>query len=82
MSKNSSPLQNKKFSFSDIPDQSGKIIIITGANRGLGFIASRELSSKNATVILACRNTEEGEKARKKILFLNLSKNIQNWMYC
>ncbi len=51
----------------DIPDQSGKIALITGANSGLGFEASRELARKGATVVMAVRNTEKGEAAIARI---------------
>ena len=48
----------------DIPDQSGKIAVITGANSGLGFEASRELARKGATVVMAVRNMEKGARLR------------------
>lgn len=55
------------WSTNDIPDQSGKIAVITGANSGLGFEASRELARKGATVVMAVRNTEKGEAAIARI---------------
>ena len=51
----------------DIPDQSGKIAVITGANSGLGFEASRELVRKGATVVMAVRNMEKGQAAVDRI---------------
>jgi NAD(P)-dependent dehydrogenase (short-subunit alcohol dehydrogenase family) len=51
----------------DIPDQSGKVAVITGANSGLGFEASRELARKNAAVIMAVRNMEKGQAAADRI---------------
>jgi NAD(P)-dependent dehydrogenase (short-subunit alcohol dehydrogenase family) len=48
-------------------DQTGKIIVITGANSGLGFEASKELARKNATVIMTARNLEKGEAAANEI---------------
>ena len=47
----------------DIPDQSGKVAVITGANSGLGLESSRELARKGATVIMAVRSTDKGEAA-------------------
>lgn len=44
-------------------DLSGKVIIVTGANGGIGLETSRQLCQQGATVILACRNEERGEKA-------------------
>jgi len=50
-----------------IPNLSGKIIIITGANSGTGFEAARAFAMKNATTILACRSLERGQKACDQI---------------
>ncbi|WP_455449866.1 oxidoreductase [Natrinema thermotolerans] len=47
----------------DIPDQSGRTIVITGANSGIGLEATRELARNGATVIMACRSTERGADA-------------------
>jgi len=47
----------------DLTDQSGKTVIVTGANSGLGEVTARELARVGARVVLACRNTEAGEKA-------------------
>jgi NAD(P)-dependent dehydrogenase (short-subunit alcohol dehydrogenase family) len=51
----------------DIPDQSGRVVVVTGANSGLGLIDSRELARAGATVVMACRNTEKGERAAEQI---------------
>ncbi|MBD3388961.1 MAG: SDR family NAD(P)-dependent oxidoreductase [Candidatus Altiarchaeales archaeon] len=49
----------------DIPDLSGKVAVVTGANSGIGFETAKALGLKNAQVILACRSLERGEKALK-----------------
>jgi NAD(P)-dependent dehydrogenase (short-subunit alcohol dehydrogenase family) len=57
-----------KWTSKNIPDLTGKIIIVTGGNSGLGFEAVKAFGRKNATVILASRNFEKGETAKKEIL--------------
>jgi NAD(P)-dependent dehydrogenase (short-subunit alcohol dehydrogenase family) len=55
------------WSAGDIPDQSGRIAVVTGANSGLGLVTARELARAGATVIVACRNTDKGEDAAASI---------------
>ncbi|QUR68059.1 SDR family oxidoreductase [Mycobacterium spongiae] len=50
-----------------VPDLSGKLAIITGANSGLGFGLARRLSSAGADVVMAIRNRAKGETAIEKI---------------
>lgn len=49
-------------------EQEGRIFIVTGANAGLGYETSKELASKGAKVIMACRDLSKGESAKKDIL--------------
>lgn len=51
----------------NIPDLTGKIAIVTGANRGIGYATAQTLACKGATVILACRNKDKGEAAARQI---------------
>ena len=52
----------------NIPDQTGRIAVITGANSGLGYQTALALASKNAHVVMACRNLAKANAARDKIL--------------
>ncbi|WP_179466325.1 SDR family NAD(P)-dependent oxidoreductase [Mycolicibacterium vinylchloridicum] len=47
----------------DIPDQTGRTAVITGANTGLGYETARALASKGARVVLAVRNLDKGKAA-------------------
>lgn len=53
----------KSFRTGDIPDMSGRRVIVTGANSGLGLQTSIALAAKGAAVTLACRSPERGERA-------------------
>lgn len=52
-----------KWTQAAIPDLSGKIIVVTGANSGIGFEAARELARHHAHVVLACRNPSKAASA-------------------
>ena len=58
----------RKWTKQDLPDLTEKIVVVTGANSGLGFESSKALAEKGATVVMTARNMEKGEKARSDIL--------------
>ncbi|AQA02045.1 short-chain dehydrogenase [Mycobacterium sp. MS1601] len=51
----------------DIPDQTGRTAVITGANTGLGFETAKALAAKGAHVVIAVRNTDKGVQAADRI---------------
>ncbi|MCZ0727535.1 SDR family NAD(P)-dependent oxidoreductase [Mycolicibacterium iranicum] len=52
-----------KWTAADVPDQTGRAVIITGANTGIGYEAALVLAGKGARVVLAVRNAGKGQKA-------------------
>jgi NAD(P)-dependent dehydrogenase (short-subunit alcohol dehydrogenase family) len=58
---------SKNWTVNDIPDLSGKIALITGANSGIGYETAKEFARKGIEVILACRSIEKGEEAASTI---------------
>jgi len=51
----------------DVPDQSGRIALVTGANSGIGWETARVLAAKGAKVLLGCRSAERGRAALQRI---------------
>ena len=51
----------------DIPDQSGRTVLVTGANSGLGLHTSLALAGRGARVLMACRNPAKAEDALARV---------------
>ena len=56
-----------KWTTADIPDQTGRTAVITGANTGLGYETAAALAAKGAHVVLAVRNLDKGKDAAARI---------------
>src|ERR1022692_4461993 len=51
-----------------VPDQAGRLVVVTGANSGTGKEATRRLAAAGAHVVMAVRTVAKGEQARAEIL--------------
>jgi NAD(P)-dependent dehydrogenase (short-subunit alcohol dehydrogenase family) len=56
-------MTSSRWTADDLPDMSGRTVVVTGANSGLGAIAARELARAGARVVLAVRDTKRGAAA-------------------
>ncbi len=56
-----------KWTAADIPDQTGRVAVITGANTGLGYETAAALADHGARVVLAVRNLDKGKDAAARI---------------
>jgi NAD(P)-dependent dehydrogenase (short-subunit alcohol dehydrogenase family) len=57
-----------KWTTADIPDQTGRVAVITGSNTGLGYETAAALAAKGAHVVMAVRNLDKGKDAAALIL--------------
>jgi NAD(P)-dependent dehydrogenase (short-subunit alcohol dehydrogenase family) len=57
----------KKWTSDDVPDQHGRLAVVTGANTGLGFETAQVLAARGASVVLAVRDIEKGKHAAARI---------------
>jgi len=61
-------MSKNKWTTDDIPDQTGKIVIVTGANTGIGYEVTKILARKGAHVVMGCRNMEKAKNALNNII--------------
>lgn len=61
-------MSKTKWTTDNIPDLTGKVIIVTGGNSGLGYEAVKAFADKGAQVIMASRNLQKAEAATKEIV--------------
>jgi NAD(P)-dependent dehydrogenase (short-subunit alcohol dehydrogenase family) len=60
-------VMSAKWTAADVPDQSGRVAIVTGANSGLGYHTAAVLAGKGAHVVLAVRSLDKGTEAAERI---------------
>ena len=61
------PTHKIRWTTADIPDQTGKVVLVSGANSGLGYETALALAGKGAQVLLACRDVAKGREAEARI---------------
>ena len=66
-----------KWKFENIPNLIGKTVIVTGGNSGIGYEISRMSAAKGASVIIATRNFERGQKAVESIQRMHPNTKIE-----
>ena len=71
--KNEASATGDAWTAGNIPDLSGKVAIVTGANSGIGYETALELAQKGATVVMACRSLPKAEAAAGQIRQTNPS---------
>ncbi|MGB5485258.1 oxidoreductase [Parasphingorhabdus sp.] len=57
----------RNFTDKDVPDQSGRVYFVTGANSGLGYESAKVLAGKGARVLMGCRSEEKATTAMANI---------------
>jgi NAD(P)-dependent dehydrogenase (short-subunit alcohol dehydrogenase family) len=60
-------MSQQKWDTNKVPDQTGRVAIVTGSSSGIGYETAHVLADKNATVIIAVRNLQRGNTAADKI---------------
>lgn len=58
---------SRKWTAEDVPDQSGRVAVVTGANTGIGYEAAEVLAAKGAHVVVAVRDLAKGRDAVARI---------------
>ena len=70
-------MKKKNWMAENIPNQTGKVVIITGSSSGVGYETARVLTDKGATVVIAVRSLEKGNAAAEKIRVQNKEADVK-----
>ncbi|MEW1956608.1 SDR family NAD(P)-dependent oxidoreductase [Kineococcus sp. NPDC059986] len=60
-------MSSTRWTAGDVPDQHGRVAVVTGANTGLGFETAKVLAARGAAVVLAVRDVEKGAAAASRM---------------
>ncbi|WP_409428134.1 SDR family NAD(P)-dependent oxidoreductase [Mycobacterium sp. SMC-11] len=66
-----------KWAAEDVPDQTGRVAVITGSNTGIGYHTAEILAGHGALVVLAVRDLEKGDAAAKRIHTANPQARVE-----
>ena len=69
--------KKERWTFDHMPDQTGRIVLVTGANTGIGYETALAFARRNAAVVMACRSLEKGAEARDRILSQATEADVQ-----
>jgi NAD(P)-dependent dehydrogenase (short-subunit alcohol dehydrogenase family) len=59
--------RQRRWTADDIPDQSGRIVVVTGGNAGLGLKTAMALAGRGAAIVLACRDLGKAQRAADRV---------------
>lgn len=60
-------IASKRFRFEDVPDLTGRVVLVLGGSAGIGLSSALALALANAKVIIASSTEEHGKEAIEKI---------------
>ncbi|WP_016951637.1 SDR family NAD(P)-dependent oxidoreductase [Anabaena sp. PCC 7108] len=70
-------MKNEKWNKENILSQKGRVVIVTGSSSGIGYETARVLANKQASVMIAVRNLDKGNKALAKIIQQNKDADVK-----
>lgn len=70
-------MTKEDWTWSQVPDQTGQVAVVTGATSGTGYEAARVLAARGAWVVLACRHLPRAEETARRILALHPGARVE-----